>query len=115
MKSIGKMIPELLGQMVSKPDTVMYPYEHKKVQDRFRGKLKFDPEKCIGCKMCERNCPSDAIEITKVGEKQFKASVYLDRCIYCGQCVDTCPKKALENTEAFELASFNRDSLKTDI
>lgn len=115
MKALGKMIPQLLGMMVTKPNTVMYPYEHKKLPEHFRGKLKFDEGKCIGCKMCERVCPSNAIRITKVADKQFKATVYLDRCIYCGQCVDSCPKDALENTPAFELASLNRDSLKADI
>jgi formate hydrogenlyase subunit 6/NADH:ubiquinone oxidoreductase subunit I len=83
--------------------------------DRFRGKLKFEQIKCIGCFMCVKDCPSKAIEIVKVGEKVFDAYVYLDRCIYCGQCVDSCPRKALENTKDFELANYNHEALKVKI
>ena len=80
--------------------------------DKFRGKLIFYPEKCIGCKLCMRDCPSDAITITKVGEKKFEAEINLGKCIYCAQCVDTCPKKALESTKDVELAQLDKEKLK---
>lgn len=115
MKRLGKMVPYLLGMLVKKTDTVMYPATPAKVADNFRGALKFDSEKCVGCKLCMRVCPSNAITIEKVGEKQFKATVQLDKCIYCGQCVDSCNKDALENTTRFELASPDKASLKVDI
>ena len=66
--------------------------------EQFRGRLKFCAEKCIGCKMCVRDCPSGAIKIRKVGDKQFEADIDMAKCIYCGQCVDSCLKKALEIT-----------------
>ena len=49
----GKMIKQVLGSLFKKPATTQYPF-HKKTLDvpaRFRGKLKFYPEKCIGCKI----------------------------------------------------------------
>ncbi len=78
----------------------------------FRGKLKFDPAKCIGCKMCVRDCPSGAIEIRKLGVKEFELEINLARCIYCGQCVDSCLKKALEITAEFELAKLDPAQLR---
>ncbi len=76
--------------------------------DKFRGRLEFFQERCIGCKICMRDCPSKgAIEIEKVAEKKFEAHFRLDRCIYCGQCVDSCPKDALATTKDFELADVN--------
>ena len=115
MKSAGRIVPYLLSMLVKKPNTIKYPFVHAVVADDFRGALKFDKEKCIGCKICERVCPSDAIEIEKVADKQFKAIVLMDKCIFCGQCVDSCPKDALENTTKFELASLDRESLRVEI
>ena len=115
MKKAGKIVPLLLNMLFKKPNTIKYPYEKAKVQKNFRGKLKYNAEKCIGCRLCEHVCSADAIEIKKIGEKSFKAYVYLDRCIYCGQCAESCPKKALENTEEFELASLSKDKLKVEI
>ena len=59
-----------------------------------------------------KDCPSDAITITKVGEKKFQAEIDISKCIYCAQCVDSCPKKALEATGEFELAQTDHGKLK---
>lgn len=116
-KGPAKMFSLVFGSVFKKPATVLYPYVEAEVFDGFRGKLKFDQEKCIGCKICMRDCPSWAIEIFRISEteKIFKAVVRLDRCIYCGQCAESCPKDALEMTKNFALAHFNRESLKVDI
>lgn len=115
MKTLGRMVPYLLGMMTQKTDTVLYPAVQAEVPDKFRGALKFNAERCVGCKLCMRVCPANAITIEKVADKQFKAIVQLDKCIYCGQCVDSCNKDALENTTSFELASADKESLKVEI
>jgi len=115
MSKTGKILPAALHSLFSKPATGDYPFVKEDRPENYRGRLQFDPQKCIGCRMCMRDCPSNAIEIVKVGEKQFKAVVRLDKCIYCAQCCDTCPKNALSTTTDFELANFNRDDLKVDI
>jgi len=108
----GKMAREVLKSLFLKPATVLYPYVKVQMPDRFRGKIKFTSSRCIGCKLCMRDCPTNCITITKVGDKQFQAEFDLDKCIYCAQCVDTCPKKALEATADYELAQLQRDKLK---
>ena len=112
MKRPGRMIAEVLGSVLRKPATVLYPRVKVKMPDRFRGKLIAHPEKCVGCKLCMRDCPTDAIQIRKVGDKQFEAVIDMSRCICCGQCVDSCLKKALEMTSEFELAQLKRETLK---
>ncbi len=112
MKKPGKMIPEALKSVFKKPATVRYPAVKVTMPDRFRGKLSFDPSKCICCKLCMRDCPADAIKITKIGADQVECEIDLSRCIYCAQCVDTCPKGALKATPEFELAGLDRAKLK---
>jgi formate hydrogenlyase subunit 6/NADH:ubiquinone oxidoreductase subunit I len=109
----GKMIAEVLESLFKKPATSSYPFGPKTGMPKdFRGKLKFTPEKCIGCKMCMRDCPSGAITIKPAGEKKFLAEIDLAKCVYCAQCVDSCPKKALEATGEFELAQLEHGKLK---
>lgn len=111
-KTPGRMIIEVLESLFKKPATVNYPFIKPPVPEELRGRLKFFPEKCIGCLLCMKDCPSNAITIKKLGDKQFEAIIDLGRCIYCGQCVDSCPKKALAITNEFELAQLDPAKLQ---
>jgi formate hydrogenlyase subunit 6/NADH:ubiquinone oxidoreductase subunit I len=107
----GKMIKEVVSTLFRKAATTEYPYTKAAMPKNFRGRLLFYPERCIGCRLCMRDCPSQAITIEKTGEKQFCAHIDLGKCIYCAQCVDSCLKKALEMTSEFELAKLDYKDL----
>ncbi len=49
-----------------------------------------DVEKCKACKICEKNCPVDAIHVID------KLAVTNDACVSCGICVRVCPFDALK-------------------
>ena len=112
---IGKMIREVLRTGLKKPVTVLYPFTKVEMPKGFRGKLMFYKEKCIGCKLCMKDCPANAIVIRKVGEKQFEADVDLGKCIYCAQCVESCMKKALLASPDFELAQLQYKNLQVTL
>ncbi len=118
------MLGQLLRQMISKPWTNLFPAKYapksikkylKDVQEGkakmnppvelpewFRGKIVYDREKCIGCRMCIKVCPAKAIEFK---EEEKKIKIYVGRCIFCSQCNDVCPVSALHMSHEFLLAS----------
>ncbi|MBQ0125645.1 MAG: NADH-quinone oxidoreductase subunit NuoF [Clostridiales bacterium] len=56
---------------------------------------KINPDKCVGCKMCAKGCPADAISVNAEGEiKDGKKLPYLTidpkKCVKCGACIATC-------------------------
>ena len=47
------------------------------------------PDKCQGCGICLRECPTDAIS----GGKRMVHVIDQSRCIKCGTCLDVCPPR----------------------
>ncbi len=50
-----------------------------------------DAEKCNGCTLCVRSCPTNAI----VGEKKQAHFINQDLCIKCGKCFTVCNQGAI--------------------
>ncbi len=72
---------------------------HKGSLDPSNYRVAVTPESCIGCGLCVKRCPMDALSLEDsdvVDNKEGKAVVAdIERCIGCGVCVHKCPSKSL--------------------
>lgn len=50
-----------------------------------------DVDKCTGCTVCAKKCPTDAI----IGSRKKPHFIVDDRCISCGTCFDVCKFDAI--------------------
>jgi uncharacterized protein len=48
--------------------------------------------KCLGCKVCHKWCPADAIFFNADG----KAVINPEKCLGCGECTVSCPHKVIK-------------------
>lgn len=68
--------------------------------------IKIDLEKCVGCKLCEKQCPFAAIEIID------KKAYIKEGCTVCGSCIDACNLKAITKEEEAVASNVNKADYK---
>lgn len=112
MKKLGVMLKDVWCAFWQRPVTERYPFERHTAPARLRGALHYNPEKCTGCGLCVKDCPSQAIELIELDKKnkRFVLRYDVDRCTFCAQCVQNCRFDCMAmSNEQWELASVNKE------
>lgn len=89
-KACGKCIAACPKKLIE-----LVPYGQKHLvacssHDKGKDVMKACAVGCIGCKMCEKVCESDAIKV-----EGNVAHIDPAKCTNCGKCAEKCPKKAI--------------------
>lgn len=63
---------------------------------------------CIGCLICQKNCPTGAIS----GSLKEMQAVDPEKCIDCGLCGKLCPKSAIVDANGVQLTKIPKAEWK---
>jgi NADH-quinone oxidoreductase subunit I len=128
-KGLAETARNFFGSYVSKDrlTTVQYPEERLPQIEATRDFpfLVYDGDdwqagmRCVGCQICEKECPPKCIYIEKskdkkpdaVGKLQFYPAVFnidVSVCMSCQICVEVCPFEAIKMDTEFELSTDDR-------
>lgn len=108
--------------------TICYPDVKEELPEGIRSKLFVNIDDCIGCKLCERACPVNCIEIETVqatgdvdlgktstgNPKRFwitQFDIDMSKCMYCDLCVPPCPTDCIYMVPEYEYSEYDRDEL----
>ncbi len=89
-KACGKCVAVCPKHLIS-----LIPYDAKYAvacssRDKGPVTMKACTAGCIGCTLCKKNCPAEAVTIDS-----FNATIDPEKCTGCGTCAAKCPKKAI--------------------
>lgn len=129
LKGLAQTAKNFAGSYVSEDrlTTVEYPEERLPTAEASRvfpflvydGDEWLNGMRCVGCQICEKECPPKCIYIEKskdkkpdyVGKQQFypaRFDIDISVCMSCQICVEVCPFEAIKMDTAFELATDDR-------
>jgi NADH-quinone oxidoreductase subunit I len=106
--------------------TIQYPEQKWEMPERSRGMVVLLSDKetgelnCTGCVLCEKACPTSAINIDAPRDPETKKrevkSFTLDHalCCYCGLCEEACNFSAIKLVPKYEYSTENKDDLFWD-
>jgi NADH-quinone oxidoreductase subunit I len=113
--------------LLRKPNTVMHPFVPRVRSARYRQTFALlheanGDEACIGCKKCEKICPSEVITVVAGGKRESPNTgkkrgwcddfdLDLTACIVCELCVQVCPVDAIVMCRVPNEPGFAREDL----
>lgn len=67
-----------------------------KMEQHNGGKTEVDQSRCVGCRMCAKQCAHGAISFDPTTRK---ASVDKSKCVGCGRCIHACRAEAISQSQ----------------
>jgi len=107
--------PVALKNLFSKPSTVLYPFKAEvQAPPNYRGKLTYDPTKCVNCGMCVKVCSPGAINRIYEdveGGQNITYEFDMSSCTFCATCQDFCSTGAIKMSDNFHMAEEDHENL----
>jgi Pyruvate/2-oxoacid:ferredoxin oxidoreductase delta subunit len=72
----------------------IFPIIYLLIGKLFMAKVMFSNNQCVGCGLCAKFCPNQAIEMKYIGKKKRPYWTY--HCEVCLRCMGYCKKRAVE-------------------
>ena len=109
---MGSFFNILLNNVISGPSTDPFPFGETFSPKTIRGRVRIDPDLCMGCGMCRHSCVAGAINIQKHKGKGWTITVWQDSCCLCASCLTYCPMHAVTIEPDWHSAHFEEDKFK---
>ena len=74
-----------------------------KKEQHSNGKPHIDPDKCRGCRRCQKECANQGLEFDREARKM---TVNEENCVGCGRCLGAC---------SFDAISFSNDAAISEL
>ena len=104
-----------LSNLFHKPSTEVFPNPADEGLGNYRGRISFDPEKCVDCGKCISVCAPIAITRTEEeaeGGKYITRTFDLTSCTFCGTCQDFCDEGSIKLTKDYHMVATDTNDLK---
>lgn len=103
------MLPYLkkaVTNLFKKPSTEAFPAgDPPKAAEGYRGRIHYDPTKCMNCGMCLRVCAPQCmhrdIEKLENGDQKVTFTFDMTSCTFCAMCADFCSSHAITMTDDY--------------
>ncbi len=66
------------------------------------GRVLFDTDRCSGCRLCVRACPSGVLEVDAKRARMVTGRTA--PCIACGDCAAVCPDRVITLVQSYRYA-----------